>query len=103
MRGTHRTVDLFNPDAHYELFSLPDCVSLDDKGGCCRIVTTHCLGDGCRFSQTRQEAEDSLERWSERLSGFDETTQHTIAKKYYGGTMPWKVHAARGFVYDDRG
>ncbi|GEM_PF-1092553 len=91
MRATHRTVRPNKRDERYELCDLPDCVYLMENGKCEKTTVASCAGKNCRFLVTSKEIQTSKKRWRDRLSGMDESAQLSIAKKYYGGSMPWKA------------
>jgi len=73
-----------------DLSKLPDCCALSIMGKCNRLAVNNCEGEECRFKRTRKEDTDSLQYVYQRLSVLDIPMQVKIAKKYYGGSMPWK-------------
>lgn len=53
-----------------------------------RVGKAHC--EGCRFRKSVYQAALDLERAFERIAAKPAAQQNAIAKKYYGGKMPWK-------------
>ena len=72
------------------MLELPNCVSLSEYGRCGRLNILKCLGRNCPFKRNSQEEKDSQERWHQQLLSLSKSTQLETAKKYYGGSMPWK-------------
>lgn len=68
----------------------PDCSALSLKGGCTRLTLFVCQGKGCTFKRTIEEDINSLKYAHKCLAKLDISKQIEIAKKYYGGSMPWK-------------
>lgn len=73
-----------------DLSKFPDCCALTERGRCTRLELYICQGNECTFKRTSREDSDSLEHVYQRISSLDISMQMHIAKKYYGGTMPWK-------------
>jgi hypothetical protein len=71
------------------LNKFPDCCALTLNGECTRLTVSNCQGEKCPFKRTRKEEFDSIQCTYQRLSCLDNLTQNHIAKKYYGGHMPW--------------
>jgi hypothetical protein len=59
------------------------------KGKCGRLDVPECLGKACPFVRIAGDGAQDEEGWHRRLKSLDETKQAAIAKKYYGGSMPW--------------
>jgi hypothetical protein len=72
-----------------DLCKLPDCNGLSENGRCTRLTVYYCLGEVCTFKQTHNEQIDSLQCAYQRLASLDSSIQNHIAKRYYGGNMPW--------------
>lgn len=66
-----------------------DCSALSEKGKCTRLTVLNCQGEKCSFKRTWEGDFDSIQCAHRRLSSLDSSTQSHIAKKYYGGSMPW--------------
>lgn len=81
---------LKNSAAQDDLLDLPDCSSLTEKGGCSLLNINHCTGQGCRFIHTTEDEKRAVTHWRNRLLALSNDEQTKIAKKYYGGSMPWK-------------
>lgn len=73
-----------------DLSKFPDCSALSLRGTCTRLSLASCQGEGCTFKRSFKEDNDSLQLAYKRISSLDTSTQKQIAKKYYGGLMPWK-------------
>lgn len=73
-----------------DLSRFPDCSALSDDWKCTRLTVSNCQGQKCSFKRTSEEDLESIQRAYQRLSNLDSSTQSYIAKKYYGGSMPWK-------------
>lgn len=89
MHAAHRAIRTDDVTAHFEFCALPDCAYLSMKGMCGKLEVRECLGEGCPFVQIASDCAQSEERWRTRLKSLDDTKQADIAKKYYGGNMPW--------------
>ena len=89
MRVPHRAFYKDNIKAHFEFCDLPDCSCLSMRGICSKLNVPKCLGEKCPFVQISGDCTQADERWRSRLRSLDETKQAAIAKKYYGGDMPW--------------
>lgn len=72
------------------LLSLPDCIFLQENGRCSRLDRNFCAGESCSFVTLRDKSDEGKSKWAKRLSALSEKQQNEIAKKYYGGTRPWK-------------
>ena len=72
------------------LSKFPDCSALSEMGKCTRLTVFNCQGEKCSFRQTSEEEYASIQYVYNRLSSLDSSIQGHIAKKYYGGSMPWK-------------
>lgn len=66
-----------------------DCSALSERGRCARLTLYTCQGEGCTFRRNHEEDVESLNNAYRRLAGLSSTEQIYIAKKYYGGAMPW--------------
>lgn len=89
MHAAHRAVRTDDVNAHFEFCALPDCSYLSAKGKCDKLDVPKCLGEACPFVRIAGGGAQEEERWRGRLRSLDETKQAAIAKKYYGGSMPW--------------
>lgn len=72
------------------LLSLPDCIFLQENGKCSRLSLDFCTGNTCSFLTSHNKSDEGKSKWAQRLSALSEKQQSDIAKKYYGGTKPWK-------------
>ncbi|NLP28760.1 MAG: hypothetical protein GX370_08400 [Clostridia bacterium] len=72
-----------------DLGKFPDCCALTDTGRCSWLTLANCRGSQCMIRRTPEENNKSLQHVNERLLSLDISTQIHIAKKYYGGSMPW--------------
>jgi hypothetical protein len=72
-----------------DLSMFPDCCALSEHGRCTRLNLYYCQGEGCTFKRTHSEDSNSLQYAHHRLLSLDFSLQMKIAKKYYGGSMPW--------------
>lgn len=68
---------------------VPDCSALSENKKCTWLTVYNCQGEECTFKRTCKEDIDSIQCAHQRLSSLDSSTQSHIAKKYYGGSMPW--------------
>jgi len=76
----------------YKLLDLkrfPDCCGLSERGRCLWLTIYECQGEMCTFKRTCKEESDSIQYSHKRLSSLSTSAQRYIAKKYYGGCMPW--------------
>ncbi|HBT63901.1 MAG TPA: hypothetical protein DEB10_04465 [Ruminococcaceae bacterium] len=71
------------------LLSLPDCVSLSEKGGCIFLRISKCRGKGCSFMKSRNELKEGQTRCMHRIANLSLDEQMRISRMYYGGKMPW--------------
>lgn len=94
MRATHRTINKNDPKAHFNFCDLPNCIFLTERGACSKLNVHSCAGASCAFIKTAGEASRNDSDWQKRLSSLDADKQLAIAKKYYGGKMPWNTSAA---------
>lgn len=78
---------------HFDLLALPACVNLTDKCKCKILTVDCCLGEKCSFLQLNDNQQTVTKKWSEHLSSLTVERQREIAKKYYGGAMPWSDSA----------
>jgi hypothetical protein len=76
-------------DILQDISRFPDCSALSLKGRCTRLSLPVCQGEGCTFKRNSKEDNNSLQHVYQRLSSLDLSVQIQIAKKYYGGLMPW--------------
>ncbi|MCT8977224.1 hypothetical protein N4T77_11480 [Clostridium sp. CX1] len=67
----------------------PDCIALSKVGRCTRLNIGKCKGEECTFKRTHKEEFNSIQHAYQRLANLDRSIQSHIAKKYYGGYMPW--------------
>ena len=95
MHAAHRAIRTDDVKAHFEFCALPDCSYLSMKGKCGRLDVPECLGKACPFVRIAGDGAQDEERWRRRLKSLDETKQAAIAKKYYGGSMPWNEEKAQ--------
>ncbi|ADL52915.1 hypothetical protein [Clostridium cellulovorans] len=72
-----------------ELTNLPECSGLSEHGRCTRLNVFYCQGEGCTFKSTKEEERASISSAYQRLLSLDVSKQKQIARKYYGGIMPW--------------
>jgi hypothetical protein len=72
-----------------DLSKFPDCIGLSERGRCAWLTISDCQGEACTFKRTCKEEFDSIQYAHQRLSSLRSSTQRHIAKKYYGGFMPW--------------
>ena len=70
-----------------------DCSALSENRRCTWLTVYNCLGEECTFKRTLKESFDSIECAHQRLSSLNTSTQSHIAKKYYGGSMPWNKNS----------
>lgn len=68
---------------------LPNCSALWKSRKCARLTVYYCQGEEYTFKQTCKEEIDLIQYAYNRLSSLDSSMQRYIAKKYYGGLMPW--------------
>jgi hypothetical protein len=61
------------------------------SGECRALDVPRCLGDKCKFLKTRKQVEDEIAACYRRLRTLRLSEQQEIARKYYGGTMPWQA------------
>jgi hypothetical protein len=73
-----------------DLSGFPDCIALTERGKCTRLRVPNCLGHVCTFKRSSEEDRDSIQYANQRLSSLDASIQKRIARKYYGGSMPWR-------------
>lgn len=66
-----------------------DCSALSERGRCARLTLYTCQGEGCTFRRNHEEDIESLKNAYKRLASLSSYMQIYIAKKYYGGAMPW--------------
>ena len=90
MRASHRVYRKDDPKAHFEFCALPDCVYLSGQGICRNLNVKTCVGEGCAFQTNSGHLQKSNEKWKNRLLALNEEKQAAIARKYYGGNMPWR-------------
>lgn len=80
-----------------DLSEFPDCIALTERGKCTRLRVSDCVGHKCTFKCSREEDYDSKKYANQRLLSLDGSTQRRIARKYYGGSMPWrKINISNG-------
>lgn len=66
------------------------CIYQTDDSLCELMKSCRCHSQDCTFRQTKHQSEQSADAWRVRLKSLPEDQQLFIAKKYYGGNMPWK-------------
>lgn len=71
------------------LLDFPDCAALSEYGKCSWLAVQNCQGNNCPFRRTKKDYLMSVKFSYDRLSELDKIQQLYIAKKYYGGSMPW--------------
>lgn len=67
-----------------------ECIWLTDGSVCELMKSCRCHGENCGFRRTVLQNQKSLAEWQSRISSLSEEQQNKIARKYYGGNMPWK-------------
>lgn len=67
------------------------CVGISGGGQCKRLNVKECTGKNCAFYQTEKQESISREKAFKRIASLEHLEQKTIADKYYGGKMPWKL------------
>lgn len=77
-------------NAAIDMPELPDCCSLTEKGGCKLLNISRCTGRSCQFAHSTDDEKRAAMNWRKRLCALSSEEQQRIAKKYYGGSMPWK-------------
>jgi len=77
-------------NVNLNVLELPSCVSLSEYGRCGRLNILNCVGASCHFKQTNQDEKSSEDHCRQKLLSLSKPEQLRIAKKYYGGSMPWK-------------
>ncbi|MEA1959695.1 MAG: hypothetical protein U9N81_00085 [Bacillota bacterium] len=65
------------------------CYALTGKNRCKILTVIKCPEISCSFFKTIQQALESCEEANARLASLDQTSQRSIADKYYHGKMPW--------------
>lgn len=95
MYASHRVINKDDPKERFEFCNLPNCVFLSNRGVCSKLNITKCIGENCSFMKTGSDLKQSNEQCKKRLLSLDEEKQYAIAKKYYGGNMPWKENNNR--------
>ncbi|MHB1455105.1 MAG: hypothetical protein ACYCYM_14285 [Saccharofermentanales bacterium] len=65
------------------------CMSCTNDNGCTILTVKKCIGETCRFAQTKEQAKEAQRKSFEALSKLDDAKQRYIADKYYAGKMPW--------------
>ncbi|MBQ8826132.1 MAG: hypothetical protein IJ007_03445 [Oscillospiraceae bacterium] len=73
-----------------DMLDLPDCSSLNEKGGCKLLNISRCTGQSCQFAHSTDDEKRAALNWRKRLCALSDEEQMRISKKYYGGAMPWK-------------
>ena len=71
--------------------TFPNCSALTTRGRCNRLTLSICQGEGCTFRSSCKEDINSLEYAYKRLRALELSLQIHIAKRYYGGEIPWSV------------
>lgn len=66
-----------------------DCIGYELKKPCALLTINRCLGLGCVFFKTPEQARQKKARAMKRLASLDIFKQRYIADKYYAGQMPW--------------
>ena len=89
MESGNRIFGLTDPNARFELLSLPDCVHLDPSGRCRLLERAVCSSEGCSFSCSERERSASVAGWKKRMCALDLTTQNQLSARYYCGAKPW--------------
>jgi len=54
------------------------------------MKSCRCRGTDCTFRRTAAQTQQANIVWRSRMASLPEEQQYKIAKKYYGGNMPWK-------------
>lgn len=67
-----------------------ECIWLADDAICELMKSCRCRGGTCSFRKTAAQSKQSDRKWRSRMSSLPDEQQSEIAKKYYGGNMPWK-------------
>ena len=66
-----------------------ECIFCYKKNGCKILNVKVCIGEGCSFAKTKEEAETSLNKAFKKLASLDKEKQIYISDKYYDGSKPW--------------
>lgn len=66
------------------------CIYMTEDSLCELMKSCRCHSKNCSFRQTQTQSEQSLSAWRIRMKSLPEEQQLLIARKYYGGNMPWK-------------
>lgn len=80
MQMTQQTLD----DAAME------CIWMTEGSICELMKSCRCCGTDCSFRRTSAQNHRAAAIWQSRMASLPEEQQRRIAKKYYGGNMPWK-------------
>ncbi|MCD8220560.1 MAG: hypothetical protein LUC50_09725 [Ruminococcus sp.] len=67
-----------------------ECIWLADDKICELMKSCRCVGSDCTFRKTVAQEKQSDAAWRLRMISLSDEQQCKIAKKYYGGNMPWK-------------
>ncbi|MCD7959295.1 MAG: hypothetical protein LUF89_07390 [Ruminococcus sp.] len=67
-----------------------ECNWLADNGICELMKSCRCRGTDYTFRRTAAQTQQANIVWRSRMASLPEEQQYKIAKKYYGGNMPWK-------------
>ena len=67
-----------------------ECIWLLDDSVCELMKSSRCRGENCTFRRTAVQSQQANAVWQARMASLSEEQQSKIAKKYYGGNMPWK-------------
>ncbi len=67
-----------------------ECIWLLEDSVCELMKSCRCRGERCTFRRTAAQSHEANAAWKARMLSLSEEQQLKIAKKYYGGNMPWK-------------
>ncbi|WP_295217098.1 hypothetical protein [Ruminococcus sp.] len=67
-----------------------ECIWLAEGSVCELMKSCRCHGTSCSFRRTSAQDRRAAAAWQSRMASLPEEQQRRIAKKYYGGNMPWK-------------
>lgn len=67
-----------------------ECIWLAEGSICELMKSCRCRGAECSFRRTAAQDRKATAAWQSRISSLSDEQQRRIAKKYYGGNMPWK-------------
>ncbi len=67
-----------------------DCAYCGDESTCRVLTGAVCKMQRCSFYKSAAEIDAQNKAWRQKLSALESDVQQKIAKKYYGGALPWK-------------